>query len=257
MRLKDKVAIITGAGRNIGEDTAHLFAKEGAKVAVVDLDKSRGEAVASAIRAAKGEAHAFVADVAKEADTDQLVRDVTAKFGRVDILINNVAISDNKTMFDLTLDEWNRVMAVTLTSPFLMGRAAARQMIAQATKEKSGGVIVNVGSTSGFYGRSRALAYTAAKGGVANLTKSMAIQLAPHNIRCVLAVPNKIGSPVGKAEFDPARPVVNLRRNRPGVPADMAKVLAFLASDDADFITGSAVFVDGGVSALMPGDAGI
>ena len=100
MRLKDKVAIITGAGRNIGEDTAHLFAKEGAKVAVVDLDKSRGEAVASAIRAAKGEAHAFVADVAKEADTDQLVRDVTAKFGRVDILINNVAISDNKTMFD-------------------------------------------------------------------------------------------------------------------------------------------------------------
>ena len=256
MRLKDKVAIITGAGRNIGEDTAKLFAREGAKVAVVDLDRGRGEAVAASIRADKGVAHAFVADVAKEADTDQLVRDVTAKFGRVDILINNVAISDNKTMFDLTLEEWNRVMAVTLTSPFLMGRAAARQMIAQKTPEKSGGVIVNVGSTSGFYGRSRALAYTAAKGGVANLTKSMAIQLAPHNIRCVLAVPNKIGSPVGKADFDPSRPVVNLRQNRPGVPAVMAKVLLVLASDDADFITGSAVFVDGGVTAMMPGDTG-
>ena len=166
MRLKDKVAIVTGAGRNIGEETAKLFAREGAKVAVVDLDQARGEAVAAAVRGAGGTAHAFVADVADEAAVDKLVQDVTAKFGRVDILINNVAISDNKTMFDLTLEEWNRVMAVTLTSPFLMRRAAARQMIAQdskeATKEKSGGVIVNVGSTSGFYGRSRALAYTAA-----------------------------------------------------------------------------------------------
>ena len=177
---------------------------------------------------------------------------MTAKLGGVDILVNNVAISDNKKIMDITLEEWNRVMAVTLTSPFIMGRAAARQMIAQ----KSGGVIVNLGSTSGFYGRSTALAYTTAKGGVANLTKSMAIQLSPYNIRCVLAVPNKIGSPVGKDEFDPTRPVVNLRGNRAGLPSDMAKVIAFLASDDADFINGSAMFVDGGVTALMPGDGG-
>ena len=141
-------------------------------------------------------------------------------------------------------------MAVTLTSPFIMGRAAARQMI----KQKSGGVIINLGSTSGFYGRSTALAYTTAKGGVANLTKSMAIQLSPYNIRCVLAVPNKIGSPVGKDEFDASRPVVNLRNNRAGVPMDMAKVIAFLASDDADFINGTAVYVDGGVTVMMPGD---
>ena len=183
MRLKDKVAIITGAGRNIGEDTAKLFASEGAKVAVVDLDKSRGDAVAAAIRKDGGRAEAFSADVSNEAQVDQLVKDVAAKLGRVDILINNVAISDNKTIFELSLEEWDRVMRVTLTSPFLMGRAAARQMIAQ----KSGGVIINIGSTSGFLGRTRALAYTAAKGGVANLTKSMAIQLAPHDIRVVLA----------------------------------------------------------------------
>ena len=250
MKLENKVAIITGAGRNIGEDTARLFAKEGAKVAIVDLDKARGEKVAAEIRAEKGVAEAFVADVANEAACEKLVAEVTARLGGVHILVNNVAISDNKKIMEITLEEWNRVLAVTLTSPFLMGRAAARQMIEQ----KSGGVIVNLGSTSGFYGRSRALAYTAAKGGVANLTKSMAIQLSPYNIRCVLAVPNKIGSPVGKDEFDANRPVVNLRNNRAGVPMDMAKVIAFLASDDADFINGSAIFVDGGVTSMMPGD---
>ena len=250
MRLKDKVAIITGAGRNIGEDTARLFAMEGAKVAIVDLDKAAAEKVAASIRAGKNTAEAFVADVASEVACDKLVAEVTARLGRVDILVNNVAISDNKKIFEITLEEWNRVMAVTLTSPFIMGRAAARQMV----KQGSGGVIINLGSTSGFYGRTTALAYTAAKGGVANLTKSMAIQLSPYNIRCVLAVPNKIGSPVGKEEFDASRPVVNLRNNRPGVPMDMARVIAFLASDDADFINGSAVFVDGGVTAMMPGD---
>jgi 3-oxoacyl-[acyl-carrier protein] reductase len=250
MRLKDKVALVTGAGRNIGEETAKLFAKEGAKVAVVDLDQGRGSKVADAIKAAGGTAEAFVANVADEAQVDKLVRDVAAKLGRIDILVNNVAISDNKTIFDITLEDWNRVLAVTLTSPLLMGRAVAKQMIAQ----KSGGVIVNVGSTSGYYGRSRAIAYTAAKGGVVNLTRSMAIGLAPHNIRVCLAVPNKIGSPVGKEEFDPTRPVVNLRMNRPGVPLDMAKALLFLVSDDADFITGTALFVDGGVTTIMPGN---
>ena len=252
MRLKDKVAIITGAGRNIGEDTAKLFAKEGAKVAVVDLDLDRGRAVVEAIKAAKGKAEAFVADVSDEDQIEKLVKEVAAKFGRVDILVNNVAISDNKKIFDITLEQWNKVMAVTLTSPFLMGRAAAKQMIAQ----KSGGVIINVGSTSGFYGRSNAIAYTAAKGGVTNLTKSMAIQLAPYDIRVVMAVPNKIGSPVGQDVFDPDRPVVNLRKNRAGTPMHVAKVLLFLASDDADFVSGSAVFVDAGVTAVMPGDTG-
>ncbi len=253
MRLKDKVAIITGGGRNIGEETAKLFAQEGAKVAVVDLDKERGGAVAKAIKAAKGQAEAFSADVSDPAQVDKLVKDITEKFGRVDILVNNVAITDNKKIFDITLDEWNKVLAVTLTSPFLMGRAAARQMVAQ----KSPGVIINVGSTSGFYGRSEAIAYTAAKGGVSNLTKSMAIQLAPYDIRVVMAVPNKIGSPVGQDIFDPNRPVVNLRKNRAGTPMHVAKVLLFLASDDADFVSGSAVFVDAGVTAVMPGDTGV
>src|SRR5262249_37075000 len=158
MKLDHQVAIVTGAGRNIGEDTAALLAAEGAKVAVVDMDKGRAEKVAARIAAAGGTAAAFVADVASEADVARLVADVVARFGRVDILVNNAAVSDNKHVLDITKDEWDRVIAVTLTGPFLMSRAVARQMVAQG----GGGRIVNIGSTSGFFGRSRAVAYTAA-----------------------------------------------------------------------------------------------
>jgi 3-oxoacyl-[acyl-carrier protein] reductase len=249
MRLARKVAIVTGAGRNIGEETAKLFAREGAKIAVVDLDRGRGEKVAAEIAAAGGVARAFVADVSDESQVEALVRDVTAAFSRIDILINNVAISDNKNMLDITKAEWDRVIGVTLTGPFLMSQHVAKAMVAQG----SGGAIVNVGSTSGYFGRPRAIAYTAAKGGVRNLTRSMAIQLAPHDIRVMSLVPNKIGSPVGKDTFNPDRPVVNLRKNRPGVPEDVARALLFLVSEDADFITGSELFVDGGVTAIMPG----
>lgn len=250
MKLEGQVAIITGAGRNIGEDTAKLFASEGASVAVVDLDKARGEKVASDIVASGGKAKAFVCDVAREEDIKKCVDDVKAAFGRVDILVNNAAISDNKNMFDVTTEEWNRVLAITLTSPFLFSKYAAKAMI----EAGNGGKIVNVSSTSGYFGRDKAIAYTAAKGGVVNLTKSMAIQLAPHKIRVNSVVPNKIGSPVGKDEFDPTRPVLNLV-GRPGVPMDLARAALFLASDDSEFIVGTALFVDGGCTTLMPGNA--
>ena len=249
MKLKDQVAIITGAGRNIGEDTSKLFAAEGAKVAVVDNHQGRADKVAGEIVRSNGEAAGFVADVSSEADVEKLVKDVTAKWGRVDILINNAAISDNKHILDISKEDWDRVMAVTLTGPFLMSKAVAKQMVAQ----KTGGKIVNVGSTSGFFGRRRAIAYTTAKAGVSNLTRSMAVQLAPHNIRVNCVVPNKIGSPVGKDEFDPTRTVVNLR-GRAGQPMDLARAILFLASDDSDFIVGDMLFVDGGLAAMMVGD---
>ena len=145
MKLKDQVAIVTGAGRNIGAEVAKLFAKEGAKIAVVDLDKTRGQRTVDTIKAAGGEAALFVADVSKSADVSALVKNVVERFGRVDILVNNVAISDNKSLLDITEEDWDRVMTVSLKSQFLMSQAVARQMIAQ----KSGGRIVNVGSTSG------------------------------------------------------------------------------------------------------------
>ena len=146
MKLKDQVAIVTGAGRNIGEEIAKLFAAEGAKVAIVDIDQSRGERVAGAIKASGGEAALFQADVSKGGAVEKLVKDMVARFGRIDILVNNVAISDNKHIFDITEEEWDRVMAVTLKSQFLMGKHVGQQMAAQG----AGGRIVNIGSTSGF-----------------------------------------------------------------------------------------------------------
>jgi len=249
MKLANQVAIVTGAGRNIGEAIAKTLAAEGAMVAVVDVDKGRGDKVSAEITQAGGEAAAFVADMAAETDIANTVAAVVERWGRIDILINNAAISDNKSILDITKEQWDAVIAVTLTGPFLMSQRAARQMVAQG----SSGKIVNVGSTSGFLGRSRAVAYAAAKGGVANLTRAMAVQLAPYRIRVNGVVPNKIGSPVGKNEFDPTRPVVNLI-GRPGVPLDMARAVLFLVSGDSEFITGSMLFVDGGVSTMMVGE---
>lgn len=246
--LDGQVAIVTGAGRNIGETVSKTLAEDGAKVAVVDMDRTRGARVAAEIVEAGGDAAAFVADVSSEDDVRRLVAEVVERFGRVDILVNNAAISDNKTVFDITLEEWNKTLAVTLTGPFLMSKHVAEQMVRQG----GGGKIVLVGSTSGFSGRSRAVAYCSAKGGVANLVRALAIQLAPHDIRVTGVVPNKIGSPVGKDAFDPTRPVKNLR-NRVGAPEDMARAIRFLVSDDSDFIVGHNLFVDGGVSAMMPG----
>jgi NAD(P)-dependent dehydrogenase (short-subunit alcohol dehydrogenase family) len=245
MKLQGQVAIVTGGGRNIGEEIAKLFVAEGAKVAIFDMDKARGEKVAADITASGGEAAAFVVDVSKGSDVERGVADVAKRFGRIDILINNVAISDNKTIIDLTEEEWDRVMSVTLKGPFLMGKFVAKQMIAQG----SGGKMVNIASTSGWRGRPRAIAYTTAKGGVINLTRSMAVQLAPHNIRVNSVSPNKAGSPVGKDEFNPDRPITNLLK-RAVEPSDVAKAVLFLVSDDATFVLGENLFVDGGVMAV-------
>jgi NAD(P)-dependent dehydrogenase (short-subunit alcohol dehydrogenase family) len=245
MKLKDQVAIVTGAGRNIGEEVAKLFAAEGAKVAVVDLDKGRGQHTVDAIKAAGGEAELYVTDVSKGPDVAAMVEAVVARFGRIDILINNVAISDNKSILDITEEDWDRVMTVTLKSQFLMSKNVAQRMVAQGR----GGKIVNVGSTSGWQGRPRAIAYSAAKGAIANFTRALAVQLAPHNIRVNAIVPNKIGSPVGRDEFDPTRPVVNMLR-RAGQPAEAAKAILFLVTDDSSFIIGENLFVDGGTMAM-------
>jgi len=245
MKLKDRVAIVTGAGRNIGEAVARMFAAEGAKVAVVDLDQPRGARVAAAIKSAGGTAEVFVTDVSKGADVAALIKAVTERFGRIDILVNNVAISDNKSILEITEEDWDRVMNVTLKSQFLMSKHVAQQMIAQ----NAGGNIINVGSTSGWQGRRRAIAYSAAKGAIANFTRALAVQLAPYKIRVNAIVPNKIGSPVGREEFDPTRPVENMLK-RPGEPDEAARAILFLASDDSSFIIGENLFVDGGTMAM-------
>ena len=247
MRLKDKVAIVTGAGRNIGEETAKLFASEGAKIVVVELDEGRGHTVTEELNASNAGTAVFVkADVSDEDSVKNLVSESVKAFGRIDILVNNVAISDNLTIRECTKADFDKTIAVTLTSQFLMCKWIGEQMIEQG----DGGAIVNIGSTSGFRGRDSAIAYAAAKGGVANLMRAIAIQLAPFKIRVNSVVPNKIGSPVGQQDFDPTRPVPNLV-GRAGLPQELAKGVLFLASDDASFVFGENLFVDGGYSAMM------
>ena len=247
MKLKDRVAIVTGAGRNIGEETAKLFASEGAKLIIVDMDQGRGQAVMEALNTEKSGIAIYVkADVSDEDSVKNLVKESVAAFGRIDILINNVAISDNLNIRECTKSDFDKTIAVTLTSQFLMCKWIGEQMIEQG----DGGAIVNIGSTSGFRGRDSAVAYAAAKGGVANLMRAIAIQLAPFKIRVNSVVPNKIGSPVGQQDFDPSRPVPNLV-GRAGFPEELAKGVLFLASDDASFVFGENLFVDGGYSAMM------
>lgn len=247
MKLAGKAAIVTGAGRNIGEEIAKLFAKEGARVAVVDMDEGRANAVADMIKADGGDAVAVVCDVADPADISKMVSATVAALGGIDILVNNVAISDNKDIFEITEDEWRKTIDVTLSSPFYVTKQVARWMV----DNDRGGRVVNVGSTSGFKGRPSAIAYTSAKGGVANLTQSMAVQLAPYGIIVNQVSPNMTGSPVGKEVFNRDRKVNNLV-GRPGEPAEQAKAVLFLCSDDASFIAGANLFVDGGTMAMAP-----
>ncbi len=245
MKLGGRVAIVTGAGRNIGEAVASVFAHEGARVAIVDMDQSRADTVADRINASyPGAALALVRDVSVKEDVEGMVSAVVSRFGQVDVLVNNVAITDRKTVLDLDEDEWDRVLRVTLTSVFLCSKYVGRQMAQQGR----GGSIINLASTSGLRGRSNATAYTAAKGGVLNLTRSLAIQLAPFRVRVNSLTPHRIGSPVGEDTVREHGSVKNLV-GRNGVPLDVAKAALFLASDDADFITAADLLVDGGALA--------
>lgn len=246
MRLKDQVAIVTGAGRNIGEAICKLFVQEGARVAIVDLDPGRGSRVAGEINAAQaGKAIPIVCDVSAAGSVETMLQRVVKEFGGVDILVNNAAWTDHKTIFDITEEEWDRTMNVCLRSVWYCTRSAAQIMVAQKRKGK----IINIASTSGHWGRRDATAYTTAKAGVLNLTRSMAVQLAPQGIRVNSISPNRIGSPVGEEAVPENRVVKNLAGRR-GLPMDIAKAAVFLASDEADFIYAVDLPVDGGALAV-------
>jgi NAD(P)-dependent dehydrogenase (short-subunit alcohol dehydrogenase family) len=242
-RFEGKVALVTGAGRNVGAETARRFADEGATVAVVDLDEERGRRTVSEIEQKHpGAARYFRCDVSNAEDVQALVGDVVQELGGIDVLVNNVAITDRgATVLDLEEDVWHRVLDVTLKSVFLCSKFVGRQM----AEAGQGGAIINIGSTSGFHGRPNALVYGVAKAGVLNMSRSMANQLGTHGIRVNTVIPNKVGSPVGEEVEPEGRKRENLL-GRGGQPADIAAAVTFLASEDAGFVTATDLLVDGG-----------
>jgi NAD(P)-dependent dehydrogenase (short-subunit alcohol dehydrogenase family) len=244
MKLTDQIAIVTGAGRNIGEATSKLFASEGAKVAVVDTHEGRGGGVVKDLERGGHEAMLVLCDISRSDQVKEMVNKVVERFGAIDILVNNAAITDHKNILNITEEEFDQVISVTLKGTFLVGKYVAEQMVRQGR----GGKIINIASTSGLSGRADAIAYGAAKGGVVNLTRSMAVQLAPQNIRVNSVTPNRSGSPVGEDEGAEGREFKNLA-GRLGTPEDQARAILFLASDDAGFIYGHNLLVDGGITA--------
>ncbi len=245
MKLQQQVAVITGAGRNIGKAMAKLFASEGAKIAVVELHQGRGQAVVDEINQSGHEAMLVLCDVAKSRDVQAMVEKVVARFGGIDILVNNAALTDHATILDSKEEEFDKVIAVSLKGPYVVTKYVAAQMV----KQGRGGKILNFGSTSGMIGRADGIAYAAAKAGVINMTKAMAVQLAPYKIRVNCVVPNRSGSPVGfDDDITGSRTFENLA-GRLGTADDQAKAALFLVSDDSDFIYGHPLVVDGGVMA--------
>src|SRR5512145_1344780 len=245
MKLKGQIAIITGAGRNIGKAMAKLFAAEGARIAVAEMHEGRGQAVADEITKAGGEAMLVLCDVSKSSDVQAMVDKVVARFGGIDILVNNAALTDHATILDSIEAEFDKVIAVSLKGPYLVTKYVAEQM----KKQGRGGKIVNFGSTSGMVGRPDGIAYAAAKAGVINMTRAMAVQLAPYKIRVNCVVPNRSGSPVGYDDDVAGNRTFDNLAGRLGTADDQAKAALFLVSDDSEFIIGHALLVDGGVMA--------
>jgi 3-oxoacyl-[acyl-carrier protein] reductase len=245
MRLQDKVALVTGGGFGFGEGIARLYAAEGAKVLVADIDRARAERVAGEIGSA---ARASVADVAKGPDFEHMVRETLDAFGRLDIVVNNAGITHrNSSMLEVDEATYDRVFAVNVKSIYWSARAAVPVMRAQG-----GGCFVNIASTAGLRPRPGLTWYNGTKGAVIVISKTMAVELAPDKIR-VNAICPVIGETGLTAEFmggdSPelrARFVATIPLGRMSLPKDIAAAALFLASDEAEFLTGVALEVDGG-----------
>jgi NAD(P)-dependent dehydrogenase (short-subunit alcohol dehydrogenase family) len=244
MRLPDKKAVITGAGRGIGRQIALRFAAEGAHVVIADLQIEDARAVAAEITAVGGQAVAAHVDVGDPVSVQRMIEAASAAFGPLDVLVNNAGVGLNKPFLTTTQAEWDHNLRVNLTGTFLCGQAAARVMVAHG-----GGRIINIASISGQRGGIGRSAYGASKGGVIALTKIMAVELAPLQVRVNAVAPGPVDTDQSRATHTVATRRSYLERipmNRYGTADEIASGVVFLASDDSGFVTGHVLNVDGG-----------
>jgi NAD(P)-dependent dehydrogenase (short-subunit alcohol dehydrogenase family) len=247
--LQGQVAIVTGGGNGIGRATAELLAREGAGVALVDIDADAMETVKGNIEAAGGRALSIVADVSSEDDARRAVEATVEHFGGLNILFNNAGIIRRASVVDITIEDWDKVVAVNLRGVFLMSRIAIPHIVAGG-----GGAIVNTGSGWGLAGGGKAASYCATKAAVVNLTRAMAIDHADQNIRVNCLCPGDVDTNLLRGEgeqlgMDPAawlaesadRPM-----RRVGRPDEIAQAVLFLVSERSSYVTGTAMVVDGG-----------
>jgi 2-keto-3-deoxy-L-fuconate dehydrogenase len=255
-RLDKKIACVTGAASGIGEQIARLFARQGAQVILADVRQDTAERVAAEIQAAGGSARAQQLDVAEESQVKAAIEQVAATEGRLDILVNNAGISHVGNILETSLEDWERVMRVNAGGVFLCAREALRQMLAQSPP---GGVIINMSSVAATIGIERRLPYSASKGAVLALTRSIAIDFVAQGIRCNAICPGTVQTPFVEGYLarhfagheDEARTQLHARQpiGRMGQPDEIAHAALYLASDEASFVTGSALVIDGGWTA--------
>ncbi len=253
MRLKGKVAIITGAASGIGEATAILFGEEGAKVLVVDINAEGGQKTVTQIRGKGGEATFVLADISKEPDAKRITGEAVRAYGRVDILVNNAAAFVLKGL-EATVDDWQRSLGTNVIGTALVSRYAAEQM-----RNNGGGAIVNISSQSAFFAQPSFLAYSSTKAAIIHMTRLMALDLASSNIRVNTICPGTILTTASLGhiqregltveQFDALEGGKTILK-RIGKPREVAQAVLFLASDDASYITAACLLVDGGRTAL-------
>jgi NAD(P)-dependent dehydrogenase (short-subunit alcohol dehydrogenase family) len=253
-RVHGKVALVTGGALGIGEACCKVFAREGAKVAVTDVKEKEGEAVANAIRDAGGDAVFMKHDVASEEDWERAVDAAVAKWGRLDVLVNNAGIGATTNAEDDTLEKWRRLMSVNLDGVFLGTKYAIRAM-----KKSGGGAIINISSVLGLVGDGGAASYCASKGGIRLLTKSAALYCAKagYHIRVNSVHPGYVWTPMVRTAAEATGDAAVTRKyleslhplGRLGEVEDVAYGVLYLASDEAAFVTGAELVIDGGYTA--------